>query len=64
MKHYAFMGIEPQTKCCYNCQYYHQHYGKWGGEIFAGHCTYPRLKDRKPTDVCVDFRLAEDRNAG
>ena len=54
--------LRNETDCCYNCRHYHQHFvenhiGDWVcfDEIYSGHCGYPRLKSRKPYDVCDNF---------
>ncbi len=47
-------------KICKNCQYYTQHYIRWGRgytKISCGHCREPRLKNRKPeTLACVYYK--------
>lgn len=44
---------------CHDCQHFHQHYIKdneWCVSVCCGHCTYPRLKSRKPdTPACNHF---------
>ena len=44
--------IEDDEMVCANCGYYHQHYTEIARRCFrptnCGHCTHPRLKDRKP----------------
>lgn len=48
-------SAEPETECCYNCTHFYQHYSKEGYEIYAGHCSYPRIKPRNPGDTCQNF---------
>lgn len=42
--------IQSKETVCANCKYFTQHYIYIGGFVpcNAGHCTYPRIKDRKP----------------
>lgn len=44
---------------CHDCQHFHQHYIKdeeCCASVRCGHCTYPRLKSRKPdTPACTHF---------
>ena len=46
-------------KCCNNCEYYHRHYVKYKCRRYlpadCGHCFYPRVKFRRPEDVCDKF---------
>lgn len=62
------LGIDEREEVCANCQHFIQHYVKPGRyEIIAGryeiiacnagHCTYPRLKDRKPGETCDKFEF-------
>lgn len=43
-------------KSCANCAHYARHYIRLWGRYFvpvaAGHCTFPRVKARKPCDLC------------
>lgn len=55
-----FFSISPQTECCANCQHYRQHFTYLLQEhcfclCNAGHCCYPRMKNREPMDVCQHF---------
>lgn len=48
------------TLLCQDCKYFYQHYGKDShGKfivIYAGHCSRPRLKNRKPDHpICQHF---------
>lgn len=53
--------IKENEEVCANCQYYRQHYvmGKSFVDGFTavnhGHCTYPRVKDRRPGETCERF---------
>lgn len=46
-------------KCCKYCAHYRQHYilsGKKLVRIYAGHCTYAKVKSKKPDSAaCGDF---------
>jgi len=50
--------ITHQEELCMNCKHFHQHYRdayNRNGELIGvhcGHCVYPRVKHRKPTDRC------------
>ncbi|MEG2575772.1 MAG: hypothetical protein RSA41_07050 [Christensenella sp.] len=65
MKEY---NIEETEKVCANCIYFKQHYGKlreneqgyYNGyfTLNCGHCIFPRLKARKPSDTCKSFETA------
>lgn len=47
--------ISERETVCANCQHFYQHYIKNDGvykACNAGHCCYPRLKNRRPGDVC------------
>lgn len=52
--------IREDTECCANCKHYIQHY-HWFEHyrrfdaVNCGHCRYPRIKNRRPTDVCKHF---------
>ena len=56
-----------KTKRCENCKYFVQHYvsHEYRGstrmsKCGSGHCTYPRLKDRRLNDSCNNFKLNVD----
>lgn len=56
-------GIAPDSKACSNCKHFIQHYvrGLYMNDFepaYAGHCTYPRIKDRKPNNSCDKFEPA------
>lgn len=47
-----------KTPMCATCAHYIQHYMDCGGffkPIHAGHCTYPRLKNRLPYNLCDHY---------
>ena len=53
-------GIGPDTEACANCKHFYQHYvlNPWTGifeTVAAGHCCYPRVKDRKVDSWCERF---------
>ena len=57
--------ILPTAELCTNCLHFYQHYiystvpfknSIYGfSAIHDGHCCYPRVKNRKPTDTCKHF---------
>lgn len=51
------IAIQEKEVVCSNCQHFVQHYVCFGGftACNAGHCTYPRIKDRKPGQVGCDY---------
>lgn len=52
------LGLEPDTQICLNCKHFHQHYNRAGNFFLAlqsGHCSYPRMKNRRVTDTCEHF---------
>lgn len=52
-------GIYETEMVCANCRHFYQHYVKGERLNFhpcnSGHCSYPRIKDRKPADTCKHF---------
>ena len=50
-----------ENPTCKTCAYFHQHYGISGGRIFrihCGHCTYPKLRHKRPsTNACQYYAL-------
>ena len=47
---------------CRWCKHYRQYYyveGVFYRPAHAGHCVYPRIKDREPTDSCKYFECVE-----
>lgn len=48
-------GIGKETECCLNCKHYRCHYGEDRTLMAIGHCTFPRIKPRLVSDVCIDF---------
>ena len=56
-------GIGPETEACANCKYFIQHYIlSWAGfdPLEWGHCTCPRLKNRKIFDCCDRFERKKE----
>lgn len=57
-------GIDEREEVCANCKYFWQHYvyeSRCGfSPCNAGHCTYPRLKNRKTNDTCRHFCFAKE----
>lgn len=50
---------------CKNCKHYYQHYTYFEDlkrfmPMNVGHCTEPRLKDRKPFDLCTRYEEKEE----
>ena len=55
------LGIEPETQVCMNCKHFYRHYVSDVFEknyvpILFGHCSFPRLKNRRVTDTCKHFQ--------
>lgn len=49
---------------CATCAHFEQHYHKnpESGEftpLHEGHCVYPRIKIRKPYDLCTNYERKE-----
>ncbi len=58
MKGMAVWVTRKDERVCENCKYFYQHYIKTERgfkETFAGHCFYPRMKEREATDSCKYF---------
>lgn len=54
----------PHSPMCATCRYYHQHYIQCGAQyapIYTGHCTEPRCKIRKPSDLCDRYEPKEEQ---
>lgn len=55
------MEVNVAKGMCGMCCHYHQHYvqADFGldGYIpcYSGHCSYPRMKNRKPMDQCENY---------
>lgn len=54
------IGVPPEVTACYNCKYFVQHYTynpttNYVSKTYAGHCFYPRIKNRKVFDKCEKF---------
>ena len=56
------INIEDKEEVCANCKHYNLHYVNMQGQfgigfmpINYGHCVFPRVKDRKPSDTCDKF---------
>lgn len=54
--------IKEMENVCANCQHYIQYYAKkirhellGYTAVNHGHCTYPRMKDRGPSETCDNF---------
>lgn len=65
-----FIGVQEGETVCANCAHYIQHYtlSRYtpGGllAVNAGHCTYPRIKDRKPGACACEHFAERKRGAG
>lgn len=63
MKHFA---IPDDSCCCINCHNFRQHYiedhpgSHLAVPVFFGHCMYPRVKIRRPSDTCEKFKEREN----
>lgn len=58
--------VKQDGAICRNCRHFYQHYVNIGGsfqKVEAGHCSYPRNKDRSPSDSCKYFE-GWSRNGG
>ena len=49
---------------CHNCQHYHAHYikerdGRFS-ELYAGHCTTPRIKQRSASNMACAHWVERD----
>lgn len=57
-------GIEESEQVCANCRNFYQHFVYSKNDrnytaVNAGHCCYPRLKNRKPgSEGCEHFESA------
>ena len=53
-------------KQCNECKYFHQHYildSQRCATVHCGHCTYPRIKHRKPdAPACAYFERCAERD--
>ena len=61
----AFSEIYEGKKVCCTCAHYTQHYRKdlWGySAVHCGHCSFPRVKTRKPNQTCGHWKPIEDEN--
>ena len=51
--------IYNNEEVCANCAHFYPHYGQhvYGHmqTINCGHCPYPRMKHRKPSDTCGNW---------
>ena len=51
--------IKENEEMCANCKYFIQHYRRIEAfdyeTVCIGHCTYPRVKFRKPWETCKYF---------
>lgn len=48
---------------CKSCEYYHQHYvldNKKIFRVYCGHCTYPKIRTRRPDSKACDHYLYKD----
>lgn len=53
-----------EVPACLSCEHFRQHYTRnpetlcymW---VNCGHCTFPRLKHRKPYDVCEHYKAMD-----
>ena len=52
-----------KAECCENCTHYTQHYVRMERGVFAkcyaGHCMEPRIKVRRPDQVCERYERRE-----
>ena len=58
---YHPIKVSIRDSVCSNCEHFYQHYifddfcSNKFVPIHAGHCSYPRRKDRAATDTCRHF---------
>lgn len=53
-----YIGIDERDECCANCRHFIQHYAIVLDDVSpinAGHCVYPKVKSRRPSDRCDNF---------
>ena len=59
----SYIWIDDNEPVCANCAHYYDHYAYNGRHYIpctCGHCVYPRIKHRKPTQSCERFKKKED----
>lgn len=62
----AFCAKRTDAPMCANCRHYCRHYirnlehSDQFTPLDEGHCTYPRIKDRLPFDVCKYYEEGGD----
>ncbi len=44
---------------CANCAHYYPHYREDGWPLGCGHCSYPRMKQRRAYDLCEHWEAVE-----
>ena len=63
-EHINTITIHSMERCCVNCRHFMQHYihddvphmhVSEYTPISIGHCTYPRIKDRRVEQSCQNF---------
>lgn len=61
-----YWNLNRAAALCVNCRHFHRHYVRdWTRSgsyipIDGGHCSYPRVKDRKAYDTCGHFENKEN----
>ena len=64
----AWYAGDKEAPLCVNCRYFHKHYIRYPWkekdsapyvEIDYGHCSYPRIKQKRQWDSCDHFEKAQ-----
>lgn len=57
---------EKEERVCENCKYFYQHYIRVApyryNPVHAGHCWYPRMKNRESSDSCKYFERRDSND--
>ena len=63
------LGATEEVDMCLNCVHFHRHYTRKlieGVTRFTvtawGHCDYPRIKIRKPYQLCEEYESRADND--
>lgn len=59
-EHTEIISIGVKEHCCVNCRHFHLHYIKNDRTerytpLCCGHCSFPRIKDRRVYNRCEHF---------
>lgn len=56
----------PQDRICATCAHFMLHYIQSSGHyipIYAGHCVYPRIKNRSCDQTCANWKSPAPSNS-